>query len=149
MTHHFHICAPADLPALMTLIEEYYTYDGHDFDAAKLRAALLDFLVDHRWGFAWLIYVDDQLAGYMSLMYGYSLEHGGRDAFIDELYLREAFRGKGLGKAAILHMIATCRRERIKTLHLEVEQGNDRARLVYERLGFVPDDSLMMHYEID
>jgi ribosomal protein S18 acetylase RimI-like enzyme len=65
------------------------------------------------------------------------------------LYLREAFRGRRLGKAAILHMIAICRRERIKTLHLEVEQGNERARLVYERLGFAPDDSLMMHYEID
>ncbi len=39
--------------------------------------------------------LDGTAAGYAALTFGFSLEVGGRDAFIDELFLIEAARGKG------------------------------------------------------
>ena len=39
--------------------------------------------------------------GYLVLTLGYSLEYGGRDAFIDEVYIRSSYRGRGIGTAAL------------------------------------------------
>jgi hypothetical protein len=38
--------------------------------------------------------------GCVVLTLGYSLELLGRDAFIDEFYLREVYRGRGWGRQA-------------------------------------------------
>ncbi len=48
-------------------------------------------------GGIWHICLDDQSAGYIALTFGYSIEFGGKDAFIDEFYIRPKFRGQGLG----------------------------------------------------
>lgn len=126
----------ADKAMLLELMAAYYAFDGHHFDAAKSSAVLDEFLADDRFGLAWLIEVDGAIAGYMALCIGFSLEFGGRDAFVDELYLYEPYRGQGLGRAALAHMIAEARRLGIKALHLEVAEDNARARRLYEALGF-------------
>jgi GNAT superfamily N-acetyltransferase len=39
--------------------------------------------------------------GYIVLTFGYSLEYLGRDAFIDEFYLRESYRGRRWGRRTL------------------------------------------------
>ena len=70
------------------------------------------------------------------LTLGYSLERGGRDAFIDELYVRREWRGHGLGSLAVAKAEAAARRLGVHAVHLEVDVTNDRARRLYRRLGF-------------
>lgn len=127
---------PADKPELLALMADYYAFDGHHFDPDTSAAVLDEFLADQRLGRAWLIEVDGDVAGYMALCIGYSLEFGGRDAFVDEIYLHERFRGRGIGRAALQHMMAEARRLGIKALHLEVDQDNRPARKLYQALGF-------------
>jgi GNAT superfamily N-acetyltransferase len=43
----------------------------------------------------------DETIGYIVLTLGDSLEYHGRDAFVDEIYIRESHRGKGIGAQAI------------------------------------------------
>lgn len=76
---------------------------------------------------------EGQIAGYALLCRGYSQEAGGFSIWIDELYLRPEFRGRGMGKAFFsdLSKIAPAARYR-----LEIEPDNHRAEKLYRAMGF-------------
>lgn len=93
-----------DLDTLMELVKSYHKYDGHDFDASLVRGSLEDLIKKPLLGRIWLIdlidvnHAKNKNIGYIILAFGYSLEFHGRDAFIDEFFIVETMRGKGLGK---------------------------------------------------
>jgi len=82
-------------------MREYYAFDGHHPDEENSPAALAGLLRDDSLGCIWLIQDGDAAVGYVVLTLGYSLELFGRDAFIDEFYLRETYRGRGWGRQAM------------------------------------------------
>jgi ribosomal protein S18 acetylase RimI-like enzyme len=82
--------------------------------------------------------------GYLVLTIGFSIEHGGRDGFIDDLYLIPEARGAGGGKALLDFAIAEARRLGIRTLHLEVEAENAAATGLYRKRGFAENGRRLM-----
>ena len=74
--------------------------------------------------------------GYVVLTLGYSLELLGRDAFIDEFYLRETYRGRGWGRQAIAFVEDAARALGVNSIHLEVTRPNFTAHQIYRKLGF-------------
>jgi GNAT superfamily N-acetyltransferase len=121
-----------------------YAHDRLPWRPQWARAALAGLLRDERRGRAWLIAAGGGTAGYLVVTLGWSLEYLGLDAFIDELYLVPAWRGRGVGRAAVRLAEAACRRLGVRALHLEVERRNRRARLFYRRAGFVDHDRFLM-----
>lgn len=109
-------------------------------DDATNRAVVRQLIENEQLGKIWLISVDGNAVGYIVLTYGYSLEYAGRDALIDELYLQENYRGRGIGKQTIEFVSDFCRANRIKALHLEVEHENKPAQALYQKTGFVIHD---------
>jgi ribosomal protein S18 acetylase RimI-like enzyme len=127
---------PSDLPVLLELMQAYYAYDKLDFDEATALAALRDLLGDKSLGHIWLVCLDNLTIGYIVLTFGYSLEFGGRDAFIDELYVQEAYRGRGIGTKTLDLVESAARSIGIRALHLEVDRGNEGALRFYRTNGF-------------
>ncbi|MDA0267014.1 MAG: GNAT family N-acetyltransferase, partial [Cyanobacteria bacterium] len=70
----------------------------------------------------------------------YSLEFGGRDAFIDEFYLRSDCRGRGLGTDTLALIKTEAMALGIRALHLEVAHSNLPAQRLYERAQFKSRD---------
>ncbi|MBV9610722.1 MAG: GNAT family N-acetyltransferase, partial [Acidobacteria bacterium] len=83
------------------MMREYYAFDGHAYDEPRARIALSNFLREPSFGHAWLICDVETAVGYIVLTLGYSLEYLGRDAFIDEFYLKESHRGRGWGRRTL------------------------------------------------
>lgn len=144
MNLQFKLAVPSDLETLLILMQAYYVYDGHDFQEAKARHALSQLLTNPLFGLAWLIEADGELVGYIVICFGYSLEFGGRDCFIDELFLDEQYRGKGIGTQAIEHVVVQCRESGVQAVHLEVMPGNRKAIDFYKRVGFIERGGTMM-----
>ena len=132
----FRLAVTSDAEALLEFMQEYYAFDGHGFDCKKARVALTALLRDPKLGLAWLILDGDAAVGYIVLCIGYSLEWLGRDAFVDEFYLREEYRGRGWGRQAMAFLEEAARAAGIRTLHLEVVQENTSALRLYRKLGF-------------
>jgi GNAT superfamily N-acetyltransferase len=132
----FRVAEASDAELLLDFIREYYAFDGHGYDRAKARAALIALVQNPSFGRVWLILDGDSPVGYAVLCFGYSLEWLGRDAFVDELFLREDYRGRGWGRATMAFLEDAARELGIKTLHLGVEAGNNRALRLYESVGF-------------
>ncbi len=80
----------------------------------------------------YLLLDGDRAAGFALLQKTYSREAGGMCLWIDEIYLRPAFRGKGLAK----EFFAFAETLGVPRLRLEVEPENERAESLYLRLGF-------------
>jgi GNAT superfamily N-acetyltransferase len=82
--------------------------------------------------------------GYIILTLGYSLEYLGRDAFIDEFYLRESHRGRGWGSCALSFVEGEARRLDVRSIHLEVVRQNTPAKEVYRKSGYLDHDHYLM-----
>jgi ribosomal protein S18 acetylase RimI-like enzyme len=134
---------------LVGLMREFCAYDRIPFDEPAVRAALAEFVGDHRLGGVWLIETGGDVAGYIVLTVGFSFEFKGRDAFVDELYLREEFRGRGFGGRALLFAEGAARTLGVRALHLEVDRSNERAQALYRRHGFRDHDRYLLTKWVD
>jgi ribosomal protein S18 acetylase RimI-like enzyme len=126
----------ADLDAVLRIMEPYYAEDGYPFDEKTARRTVTTLLADPALGKLFVAELDGRVAGYLAVTFGYSLEYGGRDAFVDELCIAEAARGRGLGGEALELAARICREEGVGTLHLEVELHREGAFELYRRSGF-------------
>lgn len=139
MTIHVRRAGPDDVDVLLGLVEEYCAADRHVFDAGVARAGLEPLLVDDALGTVWMI---DHGDGYAVVTWGWSIEVGGLDVVLDEIYVRT--RGRGAGTAAIAAIEADCRARGVKRIVLETERANEGARRLYARHGYRVDDSIWM-----
>lgn len=144
MKHIFTLANASDADELVELMREFYAFEHLAFDEAAARIALGQILSEGKFGVVHLIRVGAETAGYLVVTFAFSLEFHGRDAFVDELYLRENFRGSGIGKASIEFAAEVCRAEGIAALHLEVERENTRAQNLYRRAGFRDHDRYLL-----
>jgi len=144
----FTIATHADIDTLLQFMQEFYTCDHIAFEEAGARSALTTLLSDASLGRAWLIGAKGEAIGYVVLVFGFSLEYHGRDAFLDELYIREDYRGQGIGALALQFLEEVCRSLGIRALHLEVSHDNTKAQSVYRRAGFKDHDRYLMTREI-
>ena len=140
----FRVAAGEDADALLAMMRELNEHEGMAFDEPKARAALAQLVADERFGVAHLILSGGETAGYLVVTFGFSVEFGGRDAFVDELYVGDEFRGRGAGKSALAFAADACRARGIRALHLEVERANDTARALYRKAGFVDHDRYLL-----
>lgn len=144
MEPSFRIAADSDANLLLEMMREYYAFDGHAFDEPRARVALMAFLRDSSFGRAWLICSAEVIVGYIVLTFGYSLEYLGRDAFIDEFFLREPYRGRGWGRRALEFVEEQARAHDVRSIHLEVVRENTAAKEVYRRSGYVDHQHYLM-----
>jgi len=121
---------------LHNLIAEFYGISLKDPLAKKLNSCLNEILNNPKYGSVFIIKSSMQIIGYIILTFGYSLEYGGRDAFIDEFFIKPEYRNKGIGSKSLEYIIKYARTTGIKALHLEVKKKHKDAARLYERNGF-------------
>jgi diamine N-acetyltransferase len=95
-----------------------------------------DFLLISIFGRVWIFSEGAVPAGYIVLTLGYSFEHHGRDAFLDELYVEPQCRRRGIARQALQFVEEQARKMGVQALHLEVDHGNDPALELYRRTGY-------------
>ena len=144
----FRIAGPNDVETLLPFVREFWVIERLAFVEPAVRRALAGILANAELGRVVAIELESQPIGYYVLTLGYSLEYLGRDAFVDELYVREAHRGIGIGDRAIELAVEECRRLGVRALHLEVDHVNPRARALYERVGFAAHERALMTRQI-
>ncbi len=78
--------------------------------------------------------VDGQIAAFANL---YDIRPQD-SAFIGNVIVADACKGKGIGKALLGHMLGLCQQKYRAEVHLSVFGFNARALLLYTQLGFKP-----------
>ncbi|MCK8462695.1 GNAT family N-acetyltransferase [Aliiroseovarius sp. S1339] len=130
------LAASDDLDRLLPLVAGFHAQNGIEQDNETRRGALQPLLDGSPHGAIWMIGPRVAPVGYIAVSFGWSIEFGGLDAFLDEIYVRERVRGRGMGSEALSSLVRALAEQGINAMHLEVDADNDRARLLYERVGF-------------
>ncbi|MBE9067052.1 GNAT family N-acetyltransferase [Leptolyngbya cf. ectocarpi LEGE 11479] len=78
--------------------------------------------------------MDNRVVAFANL---YDLVHQ-QSAFIGNVIVAPDYRGRGLGKTLIHHMINVCQDKYQTSPHISVFNDNTRALLLYAELGFTP-----------
>ena len=125
-----------DLESLIELMRGYYRDDHLPFDPIAASRVMERLLREPQWGRVWLAEVDRQPIGYLALCIGFSLEFGGNDAFIDEVFIVPQQRGHGYGRQLLEVAGQSARELGLSALHLEVDRSNQRAQQLYQSLGY-------------
>jgi ribosomal protein S18 acetylase RimI-like enzyme len=147
----FQPARPEDIEAVVSMMRALETDDPNKkpFDEARRRSSYLQFMDQPTLGRAWLLKFDGQFAGYLVLAFVFSFEYGGRNAFIDELYVGPGHRRLGIGSAALQFAEKIARAEGLAALHLEVSRNNAGAHKLYRRAGFVDHDRYLLTKWLD
>jgi GNAT superfamily N-acetyltransferase len=130
------IASIADLEILLPFVRSFHEFESFQIVDDYRRSSLINLLSNKDLGKIWLIYVDLHPVGYIALCVGYSIEFGGKDAFIDEFYISPDFRGKGIGTQTLEFIKLAAKDLDIRAIHLEVARTNTNAHRLYERSDF-------------
>lgn len=80
--------------------------------------------------------LQNHLVGFCQLYRGFSSIACARTVILNDLYVDDAHRSAGVGRALIAHLIAFARQSRAARVVLETADSNTRAQTLYESLGF-------------
>lgn len=127
---------PNDLDRLYPLVTEFHALEQIKQTGKVRRSVLSKILGSPDLGRIWLVEVQNQLVGYIAFAFGFSIELGGRDAYIDEFFLIREVRGRGFGAKVISLAMSKLRQSNVAAVYLEVAKENGAARRLYRNAGF-------------
>jgi ribosomal protein S18 acetylase RimI-like enzyme len=130
------LAGPADIAELLPLVENYHAFERIETAAETREAALAQLLDAPGFGRIWLIRKQGRPIGYIAVCFGFSIELGGREAFIDEFYIIEGERGGGIGGRMVREVIDSLKSQSFVAIHLEIDTTNQDAQRLYQRMGF-------------
>lgn len=135
MSKMLHLAGPEDLDRVEGMVAAYHAEEGIESDQEHRRLALLPLLDGSPHGAVWLVGPRMSPVGYLAVSFGWSIELGGLDGFVDEFWIREKVRGRGMGSEALSAAMSSLKEAGLVALHLEVAEDNPAER-IYRRLGF-------------
>ncbi len=133
-----------DLGRLMPLVAAFHKDMGIDMDDAAREAALLPLLEGSPHGAVYLVGPGRAPIGYVIITFGWSVEFGGMDGFVDEFFIRPGVRGRGIGSEVLRQLPKALASAGMKALHLEVSRDDHKAQNLYTRLRFEPREKYML-----
>jgi len=145
---HFKPLQTSDIEKIVLMMQEFYAIDNYPIDIAISKALFLEFLENPHLGRCWLIFSDGEIVGYVILTFVFSFEYKGTIAFLDELYIAEKARGKGIGKLALDFIHQEAISLSLKLIYLEVEGHNEIAQKLYLSKHFVVHNRNLMKLEV-
>lgn len=138
--------ALSDIDNLTSMMQEFYAIDNYPINIEKSKSLFKEFIENEHLGKAWLIYHEKEIAGYVILTFVFSFEYGGTIAFLDELYLSEKARGKGIGKETVRFIQSEAVKLNLTIIYLETEEHNEKAQKLYLAHDFALHHRKIMKY---
>lgn len=127
----------ADETDFYTMAEEFYHSDAvlHPIPAEYHRRAFSEMMRSGQYLSGYIFTDGDNTAGFAVTNRMMQHEAGGVMVWVEDLYIRPAYRGQGLGSRFLAWLEEQLRGDAVM-LRLETEPENERAQELYYRLGY-------------
>lgn len=144
MSAALNLARPEDLEKVLSLVAAFHAESAIDSSDDSRRAGVEPLLSGIPYGAVYLIGPARAPIGYIIVTFGWSVELGGMDAFVDELYIRPAVRGRGIATEVLSTLPTALSEAGVKALHLEVDRDNEAAQKLYLRSRFKARERYML-----
>ncbi|MDB5255617.1 MAG: hat [Chitinophagaceae bacterium] len=146
----FHPMLPTERSQVEDMILNLYSNDGeepNDYMSREKIRPTLDKALTHPDSLRVDVFKEqEQIIGYALLFSFWSNEYGGMVLTLDELYVMPSYRSRGISS----HYIQTLENNSSSyvLLALEVMPGNEKAKVLYTRLGFKENKRTFMNKKV-
>ena len=139
-----------DLAELLPLLRGYCDFYGVQPSDARLTALSRSLIADREHeGLQLLAREGDGTAvGFATLYWSWSTARAGRLGVMNDLFVEERARGRGLADRLVGACVEECRRRGALAMEWETGLENHRAQAVYDRLGAVRERWLSYSLEL-
>ncbi len=132
---------PGDESLLLELIRELAEYERMADEVEATPAVLAESLFGaHAAAEAVIAECEGRVAGFALFFTNFSTFVGRPGLYLEDLYVREAFRGRGIGKGLLLHLAGIARERNYGRMEWSVLDWNQPAIDFYHSLGAKPMD---------
>ncbi|MFN8000159.1 MAG: GNAT family N-acetyltransferase [Acidobacteriota bacterium] len=143
MPDHFEIrsATSADVPVILSFINKLAVYEKLAHEVTATEAGLQETLFgERRYAEVVIAYHHGQPVGFALFFHNYSTFLGKPGIYLEDLYVDEDQRGKGFGKALLIHLARLAEERNCGRLEWSVLDWNEPAIKFYQSLGAVPLD---------
>lgn len=137
------LAKPEHLERLLALVATFHAEANITSTEETRHAGVAPLLDGIPYGCAYLIGPPRAPIGYMVITFGWSVEFGGLDGIIDELFIRPGVRGRGIASEALVALPRALAGGGLRAIHLEVDKTNAQALKLYRRAGFATRDNYL------
>jgi ribosomal protein S18 acetylase RimI-like enzyme len=134
---------PEDAELLASMAIAFHTEDGHPLSEEGVAALCAMLEPSFNEGLVILLFAGGAACGYGVLSHAYGIENGGRETFLEDLYVAPEFRGLGYGRLLYQALEEEARAAGLHAIHLEVMGGNQAERW-YRRMGYRDRGSILL-----
>lgn len=138
------LAGPEHLETVLRMVESFHNEAELQTSPEHRQAALEPLLEGNPYGAVYVIGPARAPIGYVALNFSWSIEFGGLEAFVDEIYIRPAVRGRGMGGEVLGKLARMLKEADLSALSLEVDRDNERAHRLYRRARFEARDRYLM-----
>jgi ribosomal protein S18 acetylase RimI-like enzyme len=142
------IATHADVPQLVELMREFYAEASFPLEEAWAAHAFGSLIAEPSRGAVWLMEQDGAIAGHVVLSVRHAMEYGGLSAYIDDLFVRPAYRRQGAARAGLDAFVMECRRRGCRSIQVEVGPDNHAANALYRSYGLAPGTDERQHLRV-
>ena len=133
---HIRRAQACDVPAILALIRELAEYERAPEEATATAENLLrDGFSEAPRFFVEMAEWDGRVAGFAFWFFNYSTWLGRPGLYLEDLFVRPAFRGHGIGKALLVHLAGLARDAGCGRFQWQVLDWNTPAIDFYDALG--------------
>lgn len=127
----------ADRREYLSMVNDFYNSDAvcHAVDTHNFEKTFDELMRDDTYAEGYIFETDGAVSGYALLAKTFSQEAGGIVIWVEEIYIKPAFRGMGQGKEFLKGIIARLGHG-VSRIRLEASECNGRAVKLYRSLGF-------------
>jgi GNAT superfamily N-acetyltransferase len=126
----------SDLTTLATMMIEFYAEASFPLGHEAAQRSFEQLIRAPERGCVWVLECDGAAAGFIVLTVVYAMEYGGLRGFVDDFFVRPAFRNRGVGAAALATVKAHCIATAVRAVYVQAGSDNAIALRVYKRAGF-------------
>ncbi|MSP19329.1 MAG: GNAT family N-acetyltransferase [Bdellovibrionales bacterium] len=121
---------------LKDYIEALYRFEEDYESIVNIEEGLKSLFKNEALATPYFIKQGPEKIGYLILTRYHSVEKGGLTIYIDELYVEERFRRRGVGKTILDQVVSIGQREKAKALWANTEHNNEGAQRFFKNAGF-------------
>ncbi len=132
MSYRIREIVESDFGSLITLFQEFAEFEKLQ---EKMTNSVQQMISEKQYVNGFVAVTDsNEIAGYVTYFFAY-YTWTGKSLYMDDLYVRNEFRGRGIGTLLIKSVIEFAKSENCKKMRWQVSEWNKPAISFYESIG--------------
>ena len=129
-----------DCILILSLIKEIAEYEKMSDQVIATEESLKESIFKNNRAEAVILELDGKAVGYALFFYNFSTFIGRSGLYLEDIFIKKEFRGRGIGKEAFKFLIKKAKEEGCKRMEWTCLNWNEPSIKFYKSLGAVPMD---------